>query len=267
MASRRGAFKNIKQAFVEFVDFLAAVKRSVELRLATEPPPPPRTAPLVDFVKALGDFGIIAEYKRSSPRGVVRLDLPPWAYFAELQNSAAAYSVLTEPFWFLGDYRFIPMAKAFKPVLMKDFVIDKRQVDMAYGYGADAVLIIYRLVEREKAMELAEHAERLGLTPIVEVDNVQDAKEVATWGGKVVIGINARDLRTLEVSLQKAFEIAKALRGDVEFIVESGISRPEEAEKACLLYARGILVGTALMKNPQLAKELRATAERCLARR
>jgi indole-3-glycerol phosphate synthase len=165
MASRRGAFKNIKQAFVEFVDFLAAVKRSVELRLATEPQPPARTAPLIDFVKALGDFGIIAEYKRASPRGVVRLDLPPWAYFAELQNSAAAYSVLTEPFWFLGDYRFIPMAKAFKPVLMKDFVIDKRQVEAAYGYGADAVLIIYKLVGRERAMELAEYAQRLGLTP------------------------------------------------------------------------------------------------------
>jgi len=249
------------------VDFLAAVKRSVELRLATEPQPPARSAPLIDFVKALGEFGLIAEYKRASPRGVVRLDLPTWAYFAELQNSAAAYSVLTEPFWFLGDYRFIPMAKAFKPVLMKDFVIDRRQLDMAYGYGADAVLIIYRLVEREKAMELAEYAQRLGLTPVVEVDNLQDAREVATWDGRVVIGLNARNLRTLEVNLQKAFEIARTLRGDVEFIIESGISKPEEAEKACLLYARGILVGTALMKNPQLAKELRATAERCLARR
>jgi len=249
------------------VDFLAAVKRSVELRLATEPQPPARSAPLIDFVKALGEFGLIAEYKRASPRGVVRLDLPTWAYFAELQSSAAAYSVLTEPFWFLGDYRFIPMAKAFKPVLMKDFVIDRRQLDMAYGYGADAVLIIYRLVEREKAMELAEYAQRLGLTPVVEVDNLQDAREVATWDGRVVIGLNARNLRTLEVNLQKAFEIARTLRGDVEFIIESGISKPEEAEKACLLYARGILVGTALMKNPQLAKELRATAERCLARR
>jgi indole-3-glycerol phosphate synthase len=70
------------------------------------------------------------------------------------------------------------------------------------------------------------------------------------------------------VSLQKAFEIARALRGATwSSSVESGISRPEEAEKACLLYARGILVGTALMKNPQLAKELRVAAERCLARR
>jgi len=249
------------------VDFLTVVKRAVELRLATEPPPPARSAPLVDFVKALGEFGIIAEYKRASPRGVVRLDMPPWTYFAELQGQASAFSVLTEPFWFLGDYRFIPIAKAFRPVLMKDFVIDKRQVEAAYGYGADAVLIIYRLVDRERAMELAEYAERLGLTPIVEVDNLQDAKEVATWGGRTVIGINARDLRTLETNLQRAFEIAKALRGDVEFIVESSISRPEEVEKACLLYARGVLVGTALMKNPQLAKELRAAVEKCLSRR
>ncbi|ACB40807.1 indole-3-glycerol-phosphate synthase [Pyrobaculum neutrophilum] len=249
------------------MDFLVAVKKTVELRLSTEPSPPQRTAPLVDFTKAVGDFGIIAEYKRASPRGVVRLDLPPWAYFAELHSYASAFSVLTEPFWFLGDYRFIPIAKAFKPVLMKDFVIDRRQIEAAYGYGADAVLIIYRLVEREKAMELAEYAQRLGLTPLVEVDNAQDAREVATWGGRVVIGINARDLRTLETNLTRAFDIAKSLRGDVDYIIESGISRPEEVEKACLLYARGVLVGTSLMKNPALAKELKAAAERCLARR
>lgn len=249
------------------MDFLTAVRKTVELRLVTEPPPPTRTTPLLDFTKALGDFGIIAEYKRASPRGVVRLDLPPWAYFAELYSYASAFSVLTEPFWFLGDYRFIPIAKTFKPVLMKDFVIDKRQIEMAYGYGADAVLIIYRLVDREKAMELAEYAQRLGLTPLVEVDNVQDAKEVATWGGRVVIGINARDFRTLETNLIRAFEIAKSLRGDVDYIIESGISKPEEVEKACLLYARGVLIGTALMKNPALAKELKTVAENCVARR
>lgn len=249
------------------MDFLATIRKTVEIRLSTEPPPPPRSAPLVDFKKALGEFGIIAEYKRSSPRGVVRLDLPPWTYFTELYNYAAAYSVLTEPFWFLGDYRFIPIAKAYRPVLMKDFVIDKRQVDMAYGYGADAVLIIYRLVGREKAMELAEYAARIGLTPVVEVDNVQDAKEVATWGGKVIIGINSRDLKTLEVNIQRAFEIAKSLRGDVEYIVESGISKAEEVEKACQLYARGVLIGTSLMKNPALAKELKYVADRCVSKR
>ncbi|MEM1887746.1 MAG: indole-3-glycerol-phosphate synthase [Pyrobaculum sp.] len=247
------------------MDFLTLVKKTVEIRLATEPPPPTRTTQIIDFIKALGEFGIIAEYKRASPRGVIRLDLPPWVYFTELYNYAAAYSVLTEPFWFLGDYRFIPMAKAYRPVLMKDFVIDKRQIEMAYGYGADAVLIIYKLVGREKAMELAEQTSRLGITPVVEVDNVQDAKEVATWGGRLVIGINSRDLKTLETNLQKAFEIAKALRGDVEFIIESGISKPEEVEKACLLYARGVLIGTSLMKNPPLAKELRHVVNKCLA--
>lgn len=247
------------------MSFLAAVKNAVEFRLSTEPPPPARTAAVINFAKSLGEFGIIAEYKRSSPRGVIRLDLPPWVYFSELYPHAAAFSVLTEPFWFLGDYRFIPMAKAYRPVLMKDFVIDKRQVDMAFGYGADAVLVIYRLVGGEKAMELAEYASRLGLTPIVEVDNIQDAREAASWG--VMLGINARDLKTLEVSLAKAFEIAKALRGDVEFIIESGVSRAEEVEKACELYARGVLIGTTLMKNPAAVREFRRAADRCVERR
>lgn len=249
------------------MDFLSAVKRTVELRAAAEPPPPPRAVPLVDFARALGEFGVIAEYKRSSPRGLIRLDLPPWTYFAELSAHVSAFSVLTEPFWFLGDYRFIGIAKAFKPALMKDFVISKRQIDIAFGYGADAVLIIYKLVGREAAMELAEYAERLGLTPVVEVDNARDAREVATWGGKIIIGINARDLSTLEVNLQRAFEVARALRGDVDYIIESGISRQEEVERACELHAKGVLVGTALMKNPPLARELKAAAERCLARR
>lgn len=249
------------------MDFLAAVRKTVELRLATEPPPPQRSLPVVDFKRALGEFGIIAEYKRASPRGVVRLDVPPWAYFAEVYPYASAFSVLTEPFWFLGDYRFVPIAKAYRPVLMKDFVIDVRQVDAAWGYGADAVLVIFRLVGREKAMELAEYAQRRGLTPIVEVDNVEDARETATWGGKVVLGINARDLRTLDTSLQRAFEVARSLRGDVDFIIESGISKPEEVARACELYARGVLVGTALMKNPALAKDLAHAAEKCRQRR
>ncbi len=248
------------------MDFLTAVRDAVRFRLSTEPPPPPRPTPLVDFVKSLGEFGIIAEYKRASPRGLIRLDMPPWVYFTQLSPHVAAFSVLTEPFWFLGDYRFIPIAKSIKPVLMKDFVVDKRQIDMAFGYGADAVLIIYKLVERDKAMELAEYAKRLGITPLVEVDNVQDAKDAATWG-KILLGINARDLKTLDTNLSRAFEVAKALRGDVEFIIESGVSKPEEVEKACLLYARGVLVGTSLMKNPTAAREFKHVADKCTARR
>jgi len=241
--------------------------KTVEFRLQIEPDPPQRRTPIVDFVKSLSEFGIIAEYKRASPKGVVRTDIDPLTYFSTLAPHVEAFSVLTEPFWFLGDYRFVTLAKVLKPVLFKDFVIHERQIDLAYGYGADAVLIIYDVVGRERAMELSEYAFKRGLTPIVEVGNAVAAKDVATWIGKGLLGINARNLRTLEVNFHKAIEIAKSLRGDVDFVIESGISSAEHAIRACEVDAKGVLIGTALMKRPELAVEIKRGVRTCVEKR
>lgn len=236
------------------MSFLELVKASLAYR--ADEPPPERRAPLADFRNALGDFGIIAEYKRASPSGVVRLDLKPWEYFERLSKYASAFSVLTEPFWFLGDWRFVAVAKRYAPVLAKDFVLYKRQIDVAYGWGADAVLIIFEFTGAEKAAELAEYAKARGLTPIVEAGTAEAAREAADLINDAIIGINSRDLSRLEVSLERAFEAARAVRGRADFIIESGINRVEHVLRARAEGARGVLIGTALMKNPDLAEEM-----------
>ncbi|AEA13112.1 indole-3-glycerol-phosphate synthase [Thermoproteus uzoniensis 768-20] len=240
------------------MNFLEEVRKSLKYRAER---PPPREVPLVDFRKALGDFGIIAEYKRASPSGVIRADLPPWRYFEELAQYVDAFSVLTEPFWFMGDLRFVPLAKRFKPVLAKDFVLDKRQIDVFFGYGADAVLIISEFA-LDKTVELAEYAKRIGMTPLVEVGDAKTALEVLEYGD-YLLGINSRDLRTLDLSFERALNVAEAVAGKADFIIESGINKPGQVEMACRKGARGVLIGTALMREPGLAKELREAVKKC----
>ncbi|CCC82459.1 indole-3-glycerol-phosphate synthase [Thermoproteus tenax] len=220
-----------------------------------------REVPVQDFRKALGDFGIIAEYKRASPTGIVRLDLPPWEYFSSVAQYVQAFSVLTEPFWFLGDWRFVHLAKSLRPVLAKDFVAYREQIDVAYGYGADAVLIIYKFAG-ERTAELYGYTKSRGLTPLVEVGSVQEALEAVELGD-VLLGINSRDLNTLAVSLERALEIAERVRGKADFIVESGITEPHQVRAVCRKGARGVLIGTALMKNPSLAREFREALRSC----
>ncbi|MEZ0247823.1 MAG: indole-3-glycerol-phosphate synthase, partial [Thermoproteus sp.] len=184
------------------MNFLEEVKRSLQYRREKAPL---RDAPIEDFRKALGEFGIIAEYKRASPSGIIRTDIRPWQYFEELAPYVNAFSVLTEPFWFLGDFRFVPIAKRYRPVLAKDFILYREQIDVAYGYGADAVLIIYEFVD--DVAELAEYAKKLGLTPLVEVESL-DAALKAVELGDYLLGINSRDLKALELSFDRALEIA-----------------------------------------------------------
>ncbi len=240
------------------MSFLKRVEESLRYRVEKAPP---RETPLIDFRNALGDFGIIAEYKRSSPSGLIRLDIPPWRYFEDLSQYVEAFSVLTEPFWFLGDLRFIPLAKKYKPVLAKDFVLYKEQIDVFFGYGADAVLIIYEFAG-QKTLELAEYARKMGLMPLIEVGDLKSAVEIVE-SGDYLVGINSRDLRTLEVSFEKALRIAEAIAGKADFIIESGVSRPEQIIAACRRGARGVLVGTALMRDPSLAREFREAAKNC----
>lgn len=240
------------------MSFLKEIEAALRYRIEKAPP---REVPLVDFRDALGDFGIIAEYKRSSPSGLIRVDLPPWRYFEELSQYVEAFSVLTEPFWFLGDPRFIPLAKRYRPVLAKDFVLYKEQIDALFGYGADAVLII-REFAGGGTLELAEYAERMGLTPLIEVGDLEGAVEVAE-SGDYLIGVNSRDLNTLEVSFEKALRIADAVAGKAEFIIESGVNKPEQVVAACRKGARGVLIGTALMRGPSLARDFKEAVKKC----
>ncbi len=246
------------------MSFLDEARKSALLRSMYEPDPPPREFPVSDFKAALDGpcTAIIGEYKRASPRGIVRTDIAPWEYFDAIAGHVDAFSVLTEPLWFLGDYRYIGIAKRFgRPVLFKDFVATHRQVSQAFGYGADAVLLIFDLLSGEALAELAEHVLRLGMTPLVEVNAPSQVAAVAELGLDVVIGANNRDLHTLELSPARGRETAReALRRGFLTVLESGIGNEGDLADAVSLGVHGVLIGTALMVRPQLAEAMRRRA-------
>ena len=208
-----------------------------------------------------GYLALIAEYKRASPSGVIRLDLDPWTYFNFISQYATGFSVLVEPFYFLGSPIFVKVALTYgKPVLYKDFVISKEQVREARELGVSSILLIKRLLG-DSLWELADYAMSLGLEPLIEVDNEEDAVEVVNTNPNVMLGINSRDLGNLSVSLDRAVSIIRAVRGKASIIIaESGVKGVDDASRLAREGANAVLVGTALMRNMELARGLSSVA-------
>jgi indole-3-glycerol phosphate synthase len=221
----------------------------------------------ISFKKAIeqknneGYLALIAEYKRASPRGIIKLDMDPWEYFNKVRRYATGFSVLTEPIHFLGCNEIVAIASSLnKPILYKDFIIEKVQIDQAKEYGASAILIIYELskfIGLEKITKLINYAKSLGLDVLLEINNENNAihaREV--FQDSVIYGINSRNLSSLELSFEKSLNILKILANKYLVIFESGINNENMARKIASTGANAILVGTALMKNPELAKTL-----------
>ncbi|WP_069806976.1 indole-3-glycerol-phosphate synthase [Vulcanisaeta thermophila] len=206
---------------------------------------------------AEGFLALIGEYKRASPSGVIQLNIDPWTYFSRLRDYVAGFSVLVEPIYFLGSPHLVSIAVSFgKPVLYKDFVISREQVNEASGLGASAVLLITRLLG-EGIGEFIDYSRRQGLEPLVEVDNLEDALRVLDLDRNVMLGINSRDLGNLSVSIARAVEIIRGVRSRADLIIaESGVNGVREALELARAGANAVLVGTALMKKPELAVEL-----------
>ena len=208
-----------------------------------------------------GYLALIAEYKRASPSGVIRLDLDPWTYFNYISQYATGFSVLVEPLYFLGSPIFVKIALTYgKPVLYKDFVISREQVREAGELGVSSILLIKRLLG-DSLWELVDYATSLGLEPLIEVDNEADAMEVVNADPNVMLGINSRDLSNLSVSLDRAVSIIRAVRGKASIIIaESGVKGVDDASRLAREGANAVLVGTALMRNMELARGLSSVA-------
>ncbi len=208
-----------------------------------------------------GFVGVIAEYKRCSPRGVVRLDLRIEDYVSMLSKDVVGLSVLTEPFWFSGNYMFVAHAKelADKPVLMKDFVVDEWQIELAHDLGADAVLLIADALSDRELERLYERCRDLKLEALIEVHDRSRAIEVASSYQDALIGVNSRNLRTLEVSLSRALGLIDELRRmsrKLMIVLESGVSSVNDVKLAAAHGANAVLVGTLLMRHPEVSHEL-----------
>ncbi|WP_326552865.1 indole-3-glycerol phosphate synthase TrpC [Micromonospora sp. NBC_01813] len=229
---------------------LVPLSRIRELAAAAPPP--------IDACAALRKpgVGVIAEVKRSSPSKGALADIPDPAVLASeyAAGGARCISVLTEGQWFGGSLDDLTAVRAAVdvPVLRKDFIVSSYQVHEARAHGADLVLLMVVALEQNVLVGLLERIESLGMTALVEVHTEEEADR-ALEAGAQVIGVNARDLRTLEVDRSVFERIAPGLPNSIVKIAESGVRGPHDLIRYASAGADAVLVGEGLVtqKSPR----------------
>lgn len=204
---------------------------------------------------------LIMECKAASPsRGTIRSDYDPASLAAQYAPYAAAVSVLTEPDRFNGSFDDLAAVREVVdvPVLCKDFIVDEVQVLAARSLGADAVLLMLSVVPDDVYRELAELAHSLGMEVLTEVSTPQEMHRASALGAEV-IGINNRDLRTLETDLARTEEMAPLAPAGVVLVGESGVGAAEDVRRLSDL-VDALLVGSSLSGAPDPAEAARELA-------
>ena len=204
---------------------------------------------------------LIMECKAASPsRGTIRSDYDPASLAAQYAPYAAAVSVLTEPDRFNGSFDDLAAVREVVdvPVLCKDFIVDEVQVLAARSLGADAVLLMLSVVPDDVYRELAELAHSLGMEVLTEVSTPQEMHRASALGAEV-IGINNRDLRTLDTDLARTEEMAPLAPAGVVLVGESGVGAPEDVRRLSGL-VDALLVGSSLSGAPDPAEAARELA-------
>jgi indole-3-glycerol phosphate synthase len=169
-----------------------------------------------------------------------------------------ALSLVTDSRFFGGNLSDLPLLKkaVSLPILRKDFIIDEIQVRESYFYGADAVLLIARILSKNQLKELLVFCEELGLTPLTEIHDLDDLEKAYDCGAEV-IGINNRNLDTFEVTLCTTLDLARLVPKGRLLVSESGISNKEDIQLLRRSGIRAVLVGTSLMKSEDMARKTR----------
>ena len=247
-------------------DILVRITEAVRERLAHRPPPAGleqrareaaadrRRAARRSLHAALTADGVrvIAECKRRSPSGGwLREPFDPVSLARAYEaGGAAAVSVVTEPEFFGGDSSWVPLVRTevALPVMQKDFVLGPRQLFEAATLGADAVLLIARVLPGTVLGEMLAVSGELGLEALVEIHDEEDLGRALELPAPLV-GINARDLRTFRVDLEAAADLANKVPGDRVAVLESGISGPAKVASLVQRGFRRFLVGEHLVRS------------------
>lgn len=212
-----------------------------------------RTKPVIPFALK-EDVNIIAELKRKSPSAgdIGEIDDERIALYSRY---ATAISILTDNTYFGGSFEVLADVadKIDLPILCKDFFIDTVQIDLAYSKGADLILLIARILDKEHLKDLYGYARGLGLNCLVEIHTAGELEKIADLNAEIV-GVNVRDLDTLAIDLERGKEILSRVNAPVR-VAESGIKSRKDIEGFC--NANCFLIGETLMRSQNLESTFR----------
>lgn len=216
-----------------------------------------------NFLEAINkprQISLIAEVKRQSPSaGVIRQDFNLQEIARIYQESEVqAISVLTEEDFFSGSLTYINEVKGIStvPVLRKDFILEPYQVYESRLFGADAILLIASILTQEEISRLITLASELGMSSLVEVHTEKELKKVLKLKNVSLIGINNRDLHTLEVDFKVTEKLFPLIPKDRIIVVESGIKTHQDVLFLKILGVNAILAGTALLEVADIKKKI-----------
>jgi indole-3-glycerol phosphate synthase len=223
----------------------------------------PETRAFADAIEAKVDAGlpaVIAEVKKASPsKGVIRADFDPAAIARSYEKAGAAcLSVLTDKDFFQGSEEFLRQARGAcsLPVLRKDFVIDPYQVYEARAIGADCILLIVAALDDAALLELSLLASDLDLDVLCEVHDAEELERAQALPVRL-IGVNNRNLRTFETTLDTSIELQELMDYDRILVAESGIHTPDDVERLRDAGINAFLVGEAFMRAQDPGAELK----------
>lgn len=217
--------------------------------------------PFKEAISAGGRVNLIAEIKKKSPsrkKGFLKkLDVNGLARIYK-ENGARAISVLTDKKYFGGDASYIAEVRRVVnlPVLRKDFIIDEYQVYESRYLGADAILLIARILTREQIKSFMHLAKRIGMECLVEIHDENDLEKALVAGAKI-IGINNRDLDTFKVDIETTFKLASKMPDQIIKVSESGITSNNDIARLKKISINAVLVGGSFLEAKDIAARMR----------
>jgi indole-3-glycerol phosphate synthase len=205
------------------------------------------------IIQANRRIGLIAEVKKASPsKGILREDFHPLEIAAKYEKAGAdAVSVLTDQTFFHGSKDYLTEIKRNIniPVLRKDFIIDRKQIEESVRIGADAILLIGEVLSPNQLHEFYVEAYERGLECLVEVHSVNTLEKILKIFTPKIIGVNNRNLHTFHTSVEQTVQLASLIPEESIFVSESGIHTASDIEIVKKAGADAVLVGEALMKS------------------
>ncbi len=206
------------------------------------------------------EVSIIAEIKKASPsKGLICEDFHPDMIAGDYKiANVDCISVLTEPYFFLGDSSYIEIVKNIskKPVLRKDFIIDELQIYESKIIGANCILLICSLLDETKLSKFLKLADSLNLSALVEAHN-EDEIKTAIKANARIIGVNNRNLKTFEVDFNNSLKLRNLVPDDVLFVSESGIKTRDDIIKLQKANVDAVLIGETFMKSEDKIAEIK----------